>query len=276
MKNQFRVWSWVVVLLMTVLSMSASAQKRQPDIRFVPTPQESVEAMLETARVSKNDIVYDLGCGDGRFVITAAQKYGARGVGVDIDPERIQESNHNARAQGVMDRVKFIEADLFETDIREATVVTLYLFWDINVKLRPKLFSELKPGSRVVSYYFDMEDWRPDKKGENFYFWVIPAKVAGQWQWSFIGTDGEKQYQLRLEQKYQEIDGTVNLSDKQVRLQNPRLEGDQLSFQAISESQGSSVTLRFKGCVAGETITGTVEIDGGSLKGTWSWKAHRL
>ena len=171
MKRQFRVWSWVVVLLITVLSMSAGAQKREPDIRFVPTPQETVEAMLETAKVDENDIVYDLGCGDGRFVITAAQKYGARGVGVDIDPKRIQESTDNAKMQGVMDRVKFIEADLFETDIREATVVTLYLFWDINVKLRPKLLSELKPGTRVVSYYFDMEDWRPDKKGEGFYFY---------------------------------------------------------------------------------------------------------
>ena len=276
MKRQFRVWSWVVVLLITVLSMSAGAQKREPDIRFVPTPQETVEAMLETAKVDENDIVYDLGCGDGRFVITAAQKYGARGVGVDIDPKRIQESTDNAKMQGVMDRVKFIEADLFETDIREATVVTLYLFWDINVKLRPKLLSELKPGTRVVSYYFDMEDWRPDKKGEGFYYWVVPAKVAGQWQWSFNGTDGEKKHQLRLEQKYQEIDGTVNLSDKEERVQDPKLEGDQLSFLVISESQGNPVTMRFKGHVAGETITGAVEIEGGSLKGTRAWKANRL
>ncbi len=276
MKRQFRVRSWVAVLLMMVLSMPAGAQKREPDIRFVPTPQETVEAMLETARVNENDIVYDLGCGDGRFVITAAQKYGARGVGVDIDPERVKESTHYAKEQGVTDRVKFIEGDLFETDIREATVVTLYLFWDLNVKLRPKLLSELKPGSRVVSYYFDMDDWRPDKKGEGFYYWVVPAKVAGQWQWSFNGTDGEKQHQLRLEQKYQVIDGAVSSSDKEVRLQNPKLEGDQLSFHVVSESQGSSVTMRFKGRVAGETITGTVEIQGGPLKDTRAWKANRL
>ena len=123
----------------------------------------SLMRCLVWPRVNKDDVVYDLGCGDGRIVITAAKKYGARGVGVDIDPERIKEANANAKQAGVSDRVKFIEQDLFQTDFKEASVVTLYLLPDINLKLRPKLLSELKPGTRIVSHAFDMGDWKPDK-----------------------------------------------------------------------------------------------------------------
>jgi ribosomal protein L11 methylase PrmA len=129
-------------------------------------------------------VVYDLGCGDGRIVITAALKYGARGVGVDIDPERIKESNENARKAGVADRVKFLQQDLFETNFSEATVVTLYLLPDVNLKLRPKLLSELRPGTRIVSHAFDMGDWKPEKvmkvvgldRERTIYYWVVPAR----------------------------------------------------------------------------------------------------
>jgi SAM-dependent methyltransferase len=157
------------------------------DVPYVPTPQAVVDEMLKLAEVGKSDVVYDLGCGDGRIVITAAKQYGARGVGIDIDPERIKESNANAQKAGVADRVKFIQQDLFEADFKEATVVTLYLLPTINLKLRPKLWSDLKPGTRVVSHAFDMGDWKPDKTseadGRPVYFWVIPAKApasAGQ------------------------------------------------------------------------------------------------
>ncbi|MDQ3803960.1 MAG: class I SAM-dependent methyltransferase [Acidobacteriota bacterium] len=154
------------------------------DVPYVPTPQAVVDEMLKLAEVGKSDVVYDLGCGDGRIVITAAKQYGARGVGIDIDPERIRESNENARKAGVADRVKFIQQDLFEADFKEATVVTLYLLPTINLKLRPKLWSDLKPGTRVVSHAFDMGDWKPDKTseadGRPVYFWVIPAKSSSQ------------------------------------------------------------------------------------------------
>ena len=152
----------LLLIMLVCLSTSANAQKREPDIFYAPTPQNVVETMLELAGVNENDVVYDLGCGDGRFVITAAKKFGARGVGIDIDPNRIEESIRIAEKQGVMNRVRFVEGDLFETDFREATVITLYLLSELNLKLRPKLLSELRPGSRVLSYAFDMGDWKPD------------------------------------------------------------------------------------------------------------------
>jgi precorrin-6B methylase 2 len=156
------------------------APTRRPDVIYVPTPQEVVEAMLQVANVTKNDIVYDLGCGDGRIPVTAAKKYGARGIGIDIDPQRIKEANENVQKSGVADKVTIMNADLFTTDISEATVVTLYLLPSLNQKLMPKLKSELKPGTRIVSHAFDMGDWKPEKEldvnGRKVYYWTIPKK----------------------------------------------------------------------------------------------------
>jgi SAM-dependent methyltransferase len=154
------------------------APNRRPDVIYVPTPQEVVEAMLQVANVTKNDIVYDLGCGDGRIPVTAAQKYGARGIGIDIDPQRIAEANENAKAAGVTDKVKFLNQDLFTSDFSEATVVTLYLLPSLNEKLRPKLQSELKPGTRIVSHSFEMGmAWPAEQKetidGRTIYYWTI-------------------------------------------------------------------------------------------------------
>jgi SAM-dependent methyltransferase len=171
------------ILALAPLTAAGQDVQRQPDVPYVPTPEDVVEAMLKLANVTKNDVVYDLGCGDGRIVITAAQKYGARGVGVDINPERIQDSNANAQKAGVTDRVKFVQQDLFETDFREATVVMLYLLPDVNLRLRPKLLSELKPGTRIVSHSFNMGDWEPEKevkvqdsgRERTIYFWTVPA-----------------------------------------------------------------------------------------------------
>jgi hypothetical protein len=156
-------------------------QERPKDVPYVPTPQTVVDAMLELAQVKENDVLYDLGSGDGRIPITAAQKYGTRGVGVDIDPERIEEANANAQKAGVTDKVKFVQQDLFKTDFSEATVVTLYLLPDINLKLRPKLLQDLKPGTRIVSHSFDMGDWAPQQTiqvagGGTIYLWVVPER----------------------------------------------------------------------------------------------------
>jgi SAM-dependent methyltransferase len=168
--------------------LASAAQKtvtptRMPDVIYVPTPPEVVKAMLETAGVTAKDLVYDLGCGDGRIVIEAAKTYGARGVGIDIDPERIKEATANAAKAGVGDRVKFTQADLFETDLSPATVVTLYLLESLNLKLQPKLVSELKAGTRIVSHAFSMGPWTPDKEltveGRRVYLWTIPPKGAG-------------------------------------------------------------------------------------------------
>src|SRR5687768_575218 len=187
MRNQ-KISKLFLALILTSLITVVHAQQpkeKKLDVPYVPTPQSVVDAMLSLAAVNKDDVVYDLGCGDGRIVITAAKKYGARGVGIDIDPERIKEANASAKEAGVSDRVKFIEQDLFQTDFKEASVVTLYLLPDINLKLRPKLLSELKPGTRVVSHAFDMGDWKPDKTQSvdgtrTSYFRVIPEKKMTQ------------------------------------------------------------------------------------------------
>ena len=187
-------WTLVALLMFTIAVSSGlmlaqpqapAGQLRAPDVVYVPTPQEVVDAMLELAQVKSTDVIYDLGSGDGRIPITAAQKYGARGVGIDINPERTKEANDNLKKANVGDKVKFLTADLFETNISEATVITLYLLPTLNEKLRPKLFRELKPGTRVVSHAFSMGDaWPPEKtlnvNGRNVYFWTIPANAAGR------------------------------------------------------------------------------------------------
>ena len=149
---------------------------------YVQTPPEVVSAMLKLAGVRKDDLVYDLGCGDGRIVIAAARDFGARAVGVDINPARIREAQQNARRAGVRDRIEFRQQDLFDTDISRATVVTLYLLPEVNLALRPKLLRELKPGTRIVSNSFDMGDWRPDKVVQvaegKLYYWVVPAGLT--------------------------------------------------------------------------------------------------
>ena len=178
------------LMLLTLVAAPAAAQQaaqaplRSPDVIFVPTPQEVVDAMLKLAKVGPNDVVYDLGSGDGRIPITAAKTYGARGVGIDIDPQRIREATENLKQAGVGDKVKFLNQDLFTTPIGEATVVTMYLLPTLNVKVLPKLNAELKPGTRVVSHAFDIEGYPPQQtinvNGRTVYMWTVPIKKAGQ------------------------------------------------------------------------------------------------
>ena len=180
MRTSISMVCLLAALLVAPAGARAQAQKapRTPDVIYVPTPQEVVEDMLRLVDVKKGDVLYDLGSGDGRIPITAAKMYGVRGVGIDIDPQRIAEAQENAKKAGVTHLVQFRQADLFMSDFREATVITLYLLPELNVKLRPRLLAELKPGTRIVSHQFDMGDWRPDKKlesaGRTIYFWTIP------------------------------------------------------------------------------------------------------
>jgi SAM-dependent methyltransferase len=167
-----------------VVAQPAKPLEKHPDVPYVPTNEKVVDEMLKVAKVGKNDVLYDLGSGDGRIPITAARRFGTRGVGVDIDPQRVKEARENAVKAGVADKVKFMQQDLFETDIREATVVTLYLLPDVNLRLRPKLLAELKPGTRVVSHNYDMGDWKPAQSltiklpdGDHYvYYWVVPPR----------------------------------------------------------------------------------------------------
>ena len=165
------------LLLLLLLAPPAQDAPRSPDVPYIPTPAEVVAAMLDMAEIRKDDVLYDLGSGDGRLVIEAARRYGARGVGIDIDPARVREARDNAARAGVADRVQFIQADLFETDISPATVVTMFLLPSLNLKLQPKMLKELAPGTRIVSHAFDMGEWNSDQErivgGRHLYRWTI-------------------------------------------------------------------------------------------------------
>ena len=170
----------IVVLVPAVLLGQVYLQEKPLDVPYVPSKPEVVAAMLRMAKITKGDVLYDLGCGDGRIVVTAAKQFGIRAVGIDINPERIAEAKENAQQNGVTNRVTFRNEDLFEADIKEASVVTLYLLTSLNLKLRPKLWRDLRPGTRIVSHSFDMGDWKPEKTvdldGHTVYFWTVPAK----------------------------------------------------------------------------------------------------
>ena len=181
----------------TATQQAPQKELRAPDVVFVPTPPDVVDAMLKVAKVGKGDVLYDLGSGDGRIPITAAQKHGiARGIGIDINPERIKEANENLAKARVGDRVRFINADLFESDLSEATVVTLYLLPALNLKLLPKLLKEVKPGTRIVSHAFDMGSWKPERTlkvgTRDVYFWTIPAPGTPAYQAAMAAAAGRK------------------------------------------------------------------------------------
>ena len=249
-----------------------------PDVHFVPTPMNVVDEMLAVAQVGPGDVVYDLGSGDGRIVIAAAKRHRARGVGIDIDAQRISESRYNADTAGVEEWVEFRQTDLFRTDLRDATVVTLYLLRELNIRLRPKLLDELRPGARVVSHAFDMGSWRPDSAlvvgTKTVYYWIIPARVAGSWTLAADLDGAERRYHLRLEQEFQQLIGTAGLGRRTLPVADGRLRGQRVTF-ALAD--GPSAWLRFEGRVEGGEMSGTVSRIGGPQLGTWraSWEDRR-
>ncbi|HXF67761.1 MAG TPA: methyltransferase domain-containing protein [Burkholderiales bacterium] len=276
-------------LLLAGAAMAATAAwAGEPSVPYVPTPQEVVEKMLEIAKVGPNDYVIDLGSGDGRIVITAARKFGARGFGVDLNPERIRESNENARKAGVTDRVSFQQRDLFETDLSEATVITMYLLPRVNMELRPKLL-QLKPGTRIVSHDFSMEDWKPDahvtvdakeKYGgaggkSDVYFWIVPAQVAGIWRWELPVAGKPQSYEVVLDQKFQVISGTARVGGRAVKLQRARLTGGDISLAFTAEVNGVAVRHELDGKVEGDAISGLARISGTRIQGQFEWNARR-
>lgn len=201
------------------------------DVPYVPSDEEIVQAMLKLARVDSQDILYDLGCGDGRIVVAAALKRNARGVGIDLDPERIAEARKYADDTGVEHLVDFYEGDLIESEFSEATVVTLYLLDVVNILLRPRLLDELRPGTRIVSHAFDMGGWKPDKRreygGVRIFMWIVPANVAGNWEWKSAG--GEI-YRVELAQKFQKVRGKAWVDGEEVQLERAVLKGDLLEL----------------------------------------------
>ena len=256
-----------------------SDEKSSAQVVFVTTPHKAVSRMLQLAGTTRTDIVYDLGSGDGRIVIAAAREFGARGVGVEIDPKLIQESEENARSAGVDNRVRFVQKDLFQVDLREATVVTLFLLPGLNEMLVPKFMKELRPGTRIVSHMFDMGEWQPDKtikvESSILYYWVLPADVAGTWLLEIPTAQGVGPLTLSIRQTYQKLGGSLRLQRRRLDLREPRIEGEKLSFVAAGTVDGEVVQMSFSGSVRDDVATGRVEIKGGPRTGTHEWTAQR-
>lgn len=276
---------WVVGLCLLILLFAGEifSQEKWFDVPYVPSKPEVVEEMLRMAQVGKNDILYDLGCGDGRIVITAARLYGTRGVGVDIDPDRIRESRENAAQAGVSDLVKFLEQDLFEADFHEATVVSLYLLTSVNLRLRPRLLAQLRPGTRIVSHNYAMDTWKPDQSSmvmvdemtHNVYLWIVPANVSGTWEWTWPDISATKPCRLEMEQLFQFPQGKVIMDGEELPLRDVHLEGEEIRFTVDREKDGKTVIMTFEGRARGHTIEGNVDIRGGEKQNKRPWKATR-
>lgn len=268
------------LFLAALLCLAAATARAQfnYDVPFVPTPPVVVEEMLRLAKVGRDDFVMDLGSGDGRILIAAARKFGARGIGVDLDPDRIEESTYNAQIQGVADRVTFEQQDLFKFDLGRATVITMYLLPSVNMKLRERLYN-LKPGTRIVAHDFDLEDWRPDQKStvrKNVFLWIVPAKIDGRWRTTIALPAGERLYDLEIRQKFQEIDGLARYEKKVAGLWNPRLTGDRIEFVLVDDSGPLETNLYFDGKVTGDTMEGTLARGVGGDQKQIPWRAVRV
>jgi predicted RNA methylase len=291
-KNLLRIWLIGIALGLATAGclhygqtdspskMAESKEKLKIDVPFEPSSTEIVGEMLNMAAVKGDDLVYDLGCGDGRIVITAAKKTGARGVGVDLDPQRIRESVENARRAGVADRVKFFQQDLFQTDIRKATVVMLYLWPEVNLRLRPKLLRELKPGTRVVSHSHNMGTWQADQSitaanGHKIYLWMIPANVSGTWEWEKRGPKGRDRWRLRLQQNFQQVSGLMQAGADEMSLKELALKGAWLRFSVASEIEGQNHEVYFEGRVKDHVLEGTMEETSAKESSRHTWRAKR-
>ena len=242
------------------------------DVIWVPTPHALIERMLDMAELKAGEIHYDLGSGDGRTVIAAAKR-GAQATGVEYNPDMVKLSQRAAEKEGVAGKARFVQGDIFQTDFSKADVITLYLLPSLNLKLRPTIL-RMKPGTRVVSHAFTMDDWQPDRtetvEGRNAFLWIVPARVAGTWRW--IGA-GARQYELVLRQRFQVIEGGVRLGNgKLLQLRDAALRGDRIRFTLHEpDASGAAVRRAYEGTVSGGTIRGTVRHAGGEA----SWNATR-
>jgi SAM-dependent methyltransferase len=231
------------------------------DVPYVPTPEPVVDKMIELAKVTKDDVAYDFGCGDGRLVIAAVKAGAKHGLGVDIDPQRIKEANENAKAAGVTDKVDFQVKDLFTMDFKDATVLTMYLLPSVNMRLRPKILDEMKPGSRVVSHAFDMEDWEPEQTvtvepgGQTVYMWTVPAKVEGMHEVKLTPTGPQAVNNipatLNLKQAINKVTGTAKINGKESQISDGKLVGNTLTFGVADDVNAKyTCTIESSGTVA--------------------------
>lgn len=258
------------------------------DVPFVPSATAVLNAMFDFAKVTPDDTVVDLGSGDGRIVITAAQRFGAQGFGVDLNEDLVKIANARAARAGVADRAKFYVRDLFQTDIREATVLTMYLLPDVVMSLRPKLLADLRPGTRIVSHDYHLGDWRPDgartvdianNEESVVYYWVVPARLKGRWEWS-IHYPGymaaARTYRLDADQRFQDISGELTVEGWKSRINDATLRGRTVTFSATTEIEDRIVRHDFTGVVNGHEIVGRVRLSGGVQPRTLPWRARRV
>ncbi len=260
--------------------LQGAAQEKRLDVPYVPTRYPVVDEMLRMAALTRDDVLYDLGCGDGRIVIAAAQKYGARAVGVDIDPDRIAECRGKAAEAGVEDKVRFIEGDLFKADFREATVVSLYLLTSVNLKLRPRLLSELAPGTRIVSHNFAMDAWKPDAASEikvdgrthTVYLWTVPANVGGKWTWT-MGKPAAA-WEMTLDQSFQFAVGAVTFNGTPLAVKEVEVRGEVVRVTADGPA-GPGTSVVFEGKAADHSLRGTARFRTPGGEREWKWDASR-
>ena len=272
MKFMLRALALWSALLLSALPAAAQQKPYEPqvgqagkDVIWVPTPDEVVDRMLRMAQVTPNDLVFDLGAGDGKIAVAAAKKFGARSVGIEYNPEMARFAQGNVEKAGVAGKARIVNGDIFATDFTQATVITMYLLPALNLKLRPQILS-MRPGTRVVSHSFTMDDWEPDETssmdGRRAYFWIVPANVAGGWA---LDTGGEK-LELAFEQRFQKIDGSIGLGHTQGGLRNARLSGNNISFAYVDNN---GMRRDYSGRVAGGRMEGSFRADNGS-EGRWT------
>ena len=268
-------WAW---------ANAAEAPPQKLDVPYEPSHPEVVKAMLELAQVGPQDIVYDLGCGDGRIVVAAARDFKARGVGIDLDPQRIRESQENAERAGVTDRVRCAIGDIMKAEFGDASVVALYLWPEVNVRLRPVLFRQLQPGTRVVSHDHDMADWKADKTilhekatgGGEIYFWVMPARAGGIWRWRGGVGNQEIPVGMTVNQEFQRITAELSLDGgAPVDASLAQLDGTRIQIAANGNLAGKPVTMRCSGTVEGNLMIGTQTWQVGEQSATQDWEARR-
>ena len=266
----------VLATVFALVCVSVAAQQQKPyephvgqagkDVIWVPTPDEVVDRMLRMAQVTKDDYVVDLGAGDGKIAIAAAKKFGARSMGIEYNPDMARFAQSNVVKAGATDRAKIVQGDIFASDFTSATVVTMYLLPGLNMKLRPQLL-QMRPGTRIVSHSFTMEDWQPDETssmdGRRAYFWVVPAQVMGSWTLEF----GPEKRELSIEQRFQKIDGSVAYGSTQVGLREAALRGFVIGFSYVDQA---AVKRDFSGRVlGGGRMEGSFKADNGS-EGRWT------
>jgi hypothetical protein len=278
------MWKLALTMLVApVMAITAPAALAQDygDTPYVQTPQVVVDRMLEAAKITAQDFVIDLGSGDGRMIITAAKRYGARGFGVDLDKRLVDISNRNAAKAGLTGKVNFYAQDLYDTDIARATVMTIYLLPEVNLMVRPRLLSTLKPGTRVVSHDYDMGEWPPDEQfvmdapgktvgrdqKSKVFYWVVPGKASGRWWWQQSIDGKARTFELSLDQNFQKLEGTLSVDGKPVALRNPRLVGERLSLEATVD--GKSYV--FAGRIFNQAVEGEVRVQGAQqVLAAWS------